>query len=114
MQQQEQLFKESANLPAKMTSINDMIALNKQLEALNKLKRQKMEEGMRQKQKNDQIITDMKAQLEEIKEQLKRRNDQEAVASDLTAEKTLAKDLVLWRRKLDEMRNKTTTKRAQF
>lgn len=42
------------------------------------------------------------------------RAEQEAVAADLTAEKTMAKDLVLWRRKLDEMRNKTQTKRQQL
>jgi len=62
---------------------------------------------MRLKKKNNAIILDMKSELEGLKDQLKLRADQEAVASDTTVEKTLAKDVVLWRRKLDEMRNKT-------
>ncbi len=56
----------------------------------------------------------MKSELEGVKDQLKLRADEEALASDTTVEKTLAKDLVLWRRKLDEMRNKTQTKRQQL
>jgi hypothetical protein len=35
-----------------MASIDDMVALNKHLDALAKLKRAKYEQGMRQKQKN--------------------------------------------------------------
>ena len=66
-----------------------------------------IEEGMRLKQKNNAVIVDMKSELEGVKDQLKLRADQEAVASDTTVEKNLAKDVVLWRRKLDEMRNKT-------
>jgi len=53
----------------------------------------------------------MKSELEGVKDQLQMGADEEALASDTTMEKTLAKDLVLWRRKLDEMRNKTQTKR---
>lgn len=49
----------------------------------------------------------MKENLEQIKETLKKRANEEASAADNTAEKNLAKDLVLWKRKLDEMRNKT-------
>jgi hypothetical protein len=66
-----------------------------------------IEEGMRLKQKNNAVIVDMKSELEGVKDQLKLRAELEAVASDTTAEKNLAKDVVLWRRKLDEMRNKT-------
>ena len=66
-----------------------------------------IEDGMRLKQKNNAVIVDMKSELEGVKDQLKLRADQEAVASDTTVEKNLAKDVVLWRRKLDEMRNKT-------
>ena len=66
-----------------------------------------IEEGMRLKQKNNAVIVEMKSELEGVKDQLKLRADQEAVASDTTVEKNLAKDVVLWRRKLDEMRNKT-------
>jgi hypothetical protein len=53
----------------------------------------------------------MKAQLEGIKDQLRVRTEQEAMAADKATEKALSKDLVLWRRKLDELRNKTQTKR---
>jgi predicted patatin/cPLA2 family phospholipase len=56
----------------------------------------------------------MKAQLEGIKDQLRVRTEQEAMAADMATEKALSKDLVLWRRKLDELRNKTQTKRQQL
>ena len=53
----------------------------------------------------------MKVQLEQQKETLKERAEYEAQSADLTAEKNLNKDLNLWKRKLDEMRNKTLKKR---
>lgn len=56
----------------------------------------------------------MKVQLENLKETLKERAEIEAQITDLTAEKNVSKDLVLWKRKLDEMKSKTLKKRQQL
>jgi hypothetical protein len=77
------------------------------LETIQVMKRIQVEEGMNQRQKNNAVIADLKSQLDVVKEKLKARTEQEAQAADMVAEKTISKDLVLWRRKLDEMRNKT-------
>ena len=102
-------------LPEEMDSLHDLRQLHKATEEIIRVRSQQVERGKQQKAKNQETLDALKQKNEVLKSKIK----EQALAADQAeknnkGKRNAEKDLAIKRRKLDDLKSKTATKRQQF
>lgn len=95
-----------------MTSLHDLRALHKAMEEIVRQRTNQVEKGKAQKAKNQESLDVLKQKNDVLKAKIK----EQALAAEKAEKNTkgkrnIEKDLTIKRRKLDDLKNKTATKR---
>lgn len=104
--------------PSNMNEMGQMIELNQRIDLLIDERRRVVEAGMQQKTKNKLFIEDLKNKNTELECRIKdfawNEVSGDGSGNSGKVEKATEKDLTLWRRKLDDLKSKTSKKRQQL
>ena len=99
------------NLPAQMNSLHDLRELHKRMEELSILRKEQVDRGMAKKAEGEQALTQLKEKNIMLKKKLKVSVEANQKAENSRSQRNVEKDLMQWRKKCDELKARTSSKR---